>query len=303
VLIEAGPRILPGFEPSLASKATRELEQLGVQIWTHSRVTKISPAGVCVGEEQLSATNVLWAAGVQASPLGRDLQTAVDRQGRVVVGEDLSVAGHPEVFVVGDQAHFRPEGRATPLPGVATVALQQGQCVARTIIGELKGQPRAAFEYNDKGQMAAIGHRRAVMQRGRFRSAGVFAWLMWLLVHIYFLSGFKNRVFVLIQWGWSYLTFARGSRLIVERDWRSYAPGKSQRTLASTSRSSSVPPATTLGTVGLRPGIPRSVSTSISPPRRLPKAPPGVAEFEPSPLPAERAASVTDDPSGFVPST
>lgn len=222
VLVEAGPRILPSFEASLASRATRELEQLGVQLWTHSRVTRISPRGVYVGEEHLTASTVLWAAGVQASPLGRDLPAPRDPQGRVVVAPDMSVPGHSEVFVVGDQSHFRPEGKQQPLPGVATVALQQGIFVARAILADLAGTPRGAFVYRDKGQMAAIGRRRAVMQRGRFHSAGVFAWLMWLLVHIYFLSGFKNRMFVLVQWGWSYLTFARGSRLIESREWRSY---------------------------------------------------------------------------------
>jgi NADH:ubiquinone reductase (H+-translocating) len=222
VLVEAGPRILPSFDPELASKATRELEQLGVQLWTNSRVTRITPQGVYVGEEHLTASTVLWAAGVQASPLGRDLHVPRDPQGRVVVGPDLSIPGQSDVFVAGDQAHSKPEGSERALPGVATVALQQGQHVAASILADLSGTPRVPFAFRDKGQMAAIGRRRAVMQRGRWRSAGVFAWLMWLLVHIYFLSGFKNRLFVLMKWGWSYLTFARGSRLIVSRDWRSY---------------------------------------------------------------------------------
>lgn len=223
VLVEAGPRILPAFDTSLASRATRELEQLGVQLWTHARVTRITARGVYVGEEHLGASTVLWAAGVQASQLGQDLQVPRDPQGRVLVGADLSIPGRKEVFVVGDQAHCRLEGSERALPGVATVAIQQGSFVARTIQNDLRGQPRRAFAFRDKGQMAAIGRRRAVMQRGRFRSAGVFAWLMWLLVHIYFLSGFKNRLFVLMQWSWSYLTFARGSRLIESREWRSYS--------------------------------------------------------------------------------
>jgi NADH dehydrogenase len=223
VLVEAGPRILPAFAPALASRATRELEQLGVQLWTHARVTRISPRGVYVGEEHLSSSTVLWAAGVQASHLGKDLHVPRDPQGRVLVGADLSVPGRSEVFVVGDQAHCRPRGAERPLPGVATVAIQQGLYVAKTILSDSAGTPRRPFVFKDKGQMAAIGRRRAVMQRGRFRSAGVFAWLMWLLVHIYFLSGFKNRLFVLMQWSWSYLTFARGSRLIESKDWRSYA--------------------------------------------------------------------------------
>ena len=223
VLLEAGPRILPSFDAGLASRATRELEQLGVQVWTHSRVTGISERGVSVGDDQLTACTVLWAAGVQASPLGRDLRSARDPQGRVMVREDLSVPGHAEVFVVGDQAHCCPSGAARPLPGVATVALQQGRYVADVIRADLAGTARAPFRFRDKGQMAAIGRRRAVMERGRLRSTGVFAWLAWLLVHIYFLSGFRNRLAVLMKWGWSYLTFARGSRLIVSQDWRSYA--------------------------------------------------------------------------------
>ena len=223
VLVEAGPRILPAFAPALASRATRELEQLGVQLWTHARVTRISPRGVYVGEEHLSASTVLWAAGVQASHLGKDLHVPRDPQGRVLVGADLSIPGRSEVFVVGDQAHCRPRDAERALPGVATVAIQQWLHVARTILSDTVGAPRQPFVFKDKGQMAAIGRRRAVMQRGRFRSAGVFAWLMWLLVHIYFLSGFKNRLFVLMQWSWSYLTFSRGSRLIESKDWRSYA--------------------------------------------------------------------------------
>jgi len=223
VLVEAGPRILPAFDASLSSRATRELEQLGVQLWTHARVTRISPRGVYVGEEHLAASTVLWAAGVQASHLGQDLLVPRDPQGRVLVGADLSIPGRPEVFVVGDQAHCRPEGSERALPGVATVAIQQGLFVAQTILGDRSGTPREPFAFRDKGQMAAIGRRRAVMQRGRFRSAGVFAWLMWLLVHIYFLSGFKNRLFVLMQWSWSYLTFSRGSRLIESQHWRSYS--------------------------------------------------------------------------------
>jgi NADH dehydrogenase len=223
VLIEAGPRILASFEPLLSSRATSELERLGVQVWTNSSVTHISADGVYIGQEHLSATSVIWAAGVQASAVGASLNTEQDRQGRVIVGADLSVPGYPEVLVIGDQSHFRAPYMDRPLPGVASVAIQQGQHAARTIGADLDGVPRAEFRYRDKGQMATIGRRRAVMQRGGFRSAGVFAWFMWLLVHIYFLSGFRSRIFVLMQWSWSYLTFARGTRLIVEKEWRSHA--------------------------------------------------------------------------------
>jgi NADH dehydrogenase len=226
VLIEAGPRILASFDPMLSSRATSELERLGVQVWTNSSVTNISSDGVFIGQEHLSATSVIWAAGVQASPLGKSLGTEQDRQGRVVVRADLSVPGYPEVLVIGDQSHFRAPYMDRALPGVASVAIQQGQHAARTICADLDGTVRSEFRYHDKGQMATIGRRRAVMQRGGFRSAGVFAWFMWLLVHIYFLSGFKSRLFVLMQWSWSYLTFARGTRLIVEKEWRSHSGRK-----------------------------------------------------------------------------
>jgi len=223
VLIEAGPRILPSFDPELSSRATTELERLGVQLWTNSTVTQINADGVFVGQEHLASASVLWAAGVQASAIGAHLGAPQDRQGRVIVGADLSVPGYPEVLVIGDQAHFKAPHMERPLPGVASVAIQQGKHAAEIIAADLEGRRRTQFNYLDKGQMATIGRRRAVMQRGGYRSAGMLAWVMWLLVHIYFLSGFRNRLFVMIQWSWSYLTFARGTRLIVEKEWRSHA--------------------------------------------------------------------------------
>jgi NADH:quinone reductase (non-electrogenic) len=226
VLIEAGPRILPSFEPELSSKATSELERLGVQLWTNSTVTNINGNGVFVGEEHLAASSVIWAAGVQASAIGAFMFTEQDRSGRVRVNADLSVPGYPEVLVVGDQACFQAPYMERPLPGVASVAIQQGKHAADVIVADLEGRKRSGFRYLDKGQMATIGRRRAVMQFGNFRSAGVFAWSVWLFVHIYFLSGFRNRLFVMIQWAWSYLTFARGTRLIVEKEWRSYGARK-----------------------------------------------------------------------------
>jgi NADH dehydrogenase len=141
----------------------------------------------------------------------------------VIDGADLSVPGYPEVLVIGDQAHFKAPHMDRPLPGVASVAIQQGRHAAEIIAADLEGRRRSQFRYLDKGQMATIGRRRAVMQRGSYRSAGMLAWVLWLFVHIYFLSGFRNRLFVMIQWSWSYLTFARGTRLIVEKEWRSHA--------------------------------------------------------------------------------
>jgi NADH dehydrogenase len=218
ILIEAGPRILPSFSLRLSSRAVRDLEQLGVQVWTESMVTRVSGEGVQVGAEQIEARTVLWAAGVRASPLGASLGVPVDAQGRVLVGPDLTIPGHPEVFVAGDLAHLKQEGRI--LPGVATVALQQGRYVARAM--QQSPADREPFVYWDKGQMATIGRRRAVLESGGVRLAGFAAWIAWLLVHIYYLTGFRNRILVLIQWAWSYFTFARGARLIVEKSWRSY---------------------------------------------------------------------------------
>jgi NADH dehydrogenase len=219
ILIEAGPRILPSFPAELARRATRDLESLGVQVWTASAVTHIDDKGVEVGPERIQAATALWAAGVQPSPLAKSLGTPLDRVGRVIVEPDLSVPGHPEIFVIGDMACAR-DAQGRPLPGLAPVAKQQGQHVARNIARTLRGEPRLPFHYDDRGQMATIGRSRAICDLGRVRFAGFPAWLAWLVVHIYFLVGFKNRLFVVLSWAWSYLTFRRGARLIVERDWR-----------------------------------------------------------------------------------
>ncbi len=221
ILIEAGPRILPSFAPALSARAMRDLEKLGVQVWTESRVTNIDGSGVTVGAERIATRTALWAAGVQASELSRTLPAEPDRMGRVPVDDHLRLVNHPEVFVIGDQACAKgPDGR--PLPGVATVALQQGRYVA-DLIRALRSQREVRpFRYWDKGQLATIGRRRALLQSGSLKLAGFVAWIAWLLVHIYYLSGFRNRVLVLIQWAWSYATFSRGARLVVEKTWRSY---------------------------------------------------------------------------------
>jgi NADH:ubiquinone reductase (H+-translocating) len=222
VLVEAGPRILPSFEPTLASQAARELERLGVQLWVNSRVTEINAAGVHVGADQLACNTVIWGAGVQASALGSSLPATRDAQGRVVVGADLTIEADGRVFVIGDQAHFKADGAERPLPGVATVAIQQGRHAARVILADIAGRPRPPFCFQDRGQLATIGRRRAVLQRGGFRLAGLVAWVLWLTVHIYFLVGLENRMIVVLRWLWSYLTFSRGARLIVEKQWHSY---------------------------------------------------------------------------------
>ncbi len=219
VLIEAGPRILPMFSESLAARAVRDLEQLGVQVWTSSPVTRIDADGVEVAAKRIRAATVLWAAGVSASELGGRCGVETDRQGRVVVNADLTIPNHPNVFVAGDQAYYQ-HGSERPLPGVAPVAMQQGRFVADCIIRDLNQQPRHEFRYVDKGQLATIGRRRAIAQIGGMSFRGFFAWLVWLVVHIYYLTGFKNRLFVILSWGWSYLTFRRGARLIVGKDRR-----------------------------------------------------------------------------------
>jgi NADH dehydrogenase len=219
ILIEAGPRILPSFPESLAKRAMRDLEALGVQVWTGAPVTRVDATGVEVGRERIEAATTLWAAGVAASPLGKALGLATDRLGRVQVGPDLALPEHPEVFVLGDQAHAAgPDGR--PLPGLAPVAMQAGRFAARAIHDQLRGKPRGRFVYRDRGQMATIGRSRAICDTGRLRFGGFAAWVFWLCVHIYFLVGFKNRLFVVIQWAWSYLTYGRGARLIYSPDWR-----------------------------------------------------------------------------------
>lgn len=215
ILVEGGSRILPMFDQKLSSRATRDLEKLGVQVWTSSLVTDVSLDGVRIGEEYIEAATVLWAAGVQASPLGQQLKLATDRVGRVHVNADLSVEDHPRVFVAGDQACCVSDG--APLPGVAPVAMQQGRFLAQTIVRDLAGQPREAFRYVDKGSMATIGRSRAIVQTGGRQFTGFFAWWMWLVVHIYYLTGFRNRLFVVMNWAWSYLTWRRGARLIVGR--------------------------------------------------------------------------------------
>jgi len=229
ILIEAGPTIMTSFGPELAARAARDLEALGVQIWTSSKVTDIDATGVQVGQERIRTGTVLWAAGVKASELGASLGAERDGQGRVKVTPELTVPGHPELFVLGDMALVIGEN-GKPLPGVAPAALQQGRYAASTILDDLRGRPRKPFAYLDKGQMATIGRSRAVVQTGKLHLSGLLAWFAWLVIHIYYLSGFKNRLFVLIQWAFSYLTFARGARLIVDKHWRMYPDAAPQPT-------------------------------------------------------------------------
>ena len=186
--------------------------------------------GLDIGRERIEAATVIWAAGIKASELNRDLSKEQDRLGRVTVDADLGLPGYPEIFVAGDQARCL-DRNGEPLPGVAPVALQQGRHVARNILAEIGGEARRAFSYFDKGQMSTVGRSRAIVEMGPLRFTGFFAWITWLVVHIYFLTGFKNRLFVVLQWATAYFTFTRGARLIVDRDWRFYpeADGKEER--------------------------------------------------------------------------
>ncbi len=213
LLVEAGPSILSSYPEDLQRSAVSQLQHLGVEVRTNSPVSDIRSGQVRIGEEVVPAEVVLWAAGVAASSLGPALGAPVDKAGRVFVEPDLSLPGHREVFVIGDLATLKDkDGR--PLPGVAPVAMQQGAWVARQIKGDLNGKPREAFHYFDKGSLATIGRAAAIAQFGKIHISGFIAWLSWLFVHILFLIGFRNRIVVMLQWAWSYLTYERAAWLI-----------------------------------------------------------------------------------------
>lgn len=216
ILVEGTDRVLPAYPPSLSASARRQLEELGVEVRTGTLVTQVSSDSVTFDSgETLEARTILWAAGVQGSPLGRMLGCEVDRAGRVMVEPDLSLPGRPEVFVAGDLAAIRnPDGSL--VPGVAPAAIQQGRHVAGQITADIEGRPRTPFRYRDKGSLATIGRARAVADLPGLRFGGILAWLAWLAVHIYFLIGVRNRTFVFLSWAWSYLTFRRGARIITE---------------------------------------------------------------------------------------
>jgi len=213
VLLEAGPSVLAAYSEDLRQSAKRQLERLGVEVRLNSAVSDVRPGVIHVGGEVMQATVVLWAAGVSASPLGHALGGPVDRAGRVLIEADLSLPGHPEVFVIGDLASLK-QAEGMQLPGVAPVAMQQGHWVAQQVAADLAGNPRTPFRYVDKGSLATIGRAAAVAQFGRLHISGYFAWLSWLFIHIFFLIGFRNRILVMIQWAWSYFTYDRSARLI-----------------------------------------------------------------------------------------
>ena len=214
ILIEAGPRILPSFPEDLAARAMRDLEDLGVEVRVNSAVTKVGPDGVWIGDERINARTAFWAAGNNASPLGRLLDVPHDRAGRIEVNPDLSAPGHPEIFIVGDLVALVQDGR--PVPGVGPAAIQEGAFAAKNILRDLARQPRANFRYRNKGDLATIGRSRAIADFGKVRFAGRPAWFLWLFVHIMYLVGFRNRITVLIEWAYAYFTNQAGVRLITD---------------------------------------------------------------------------------------
>jgi NADH:ubiquinone reductase (H+-translocating) len=217
VLVEAGPTILPAFPEKLRDAARASLRRLGVEVRENTAVTAVDAAGVDLGgSERLAAKTVLWTAGVAASPIVRTLGVPVDRAGRAIVEPDLSIPGHPEVFVIGDAAAFLHQ-TGKPLPGVAQVAMQGAAHAAGNVLRLLERQPTRQFEYHDKGNLAIVGRGSAIADLGWTRFSGVLAWLFWLFVHIFMLIGFRNRLAVMLQWGIAYFTFQRSVRLITNR--------------------------------------------------------------------------------------
>ena len=211
VLVEGSDRVLPPYPPDLSEKALAQLERLGVTVWLGKRVTGVDAEGVTMGAERLQAKTVLWAAGVASSPLGGTLGVPLDRAGRVKVEPDLSLPGHPEVFVAGDLAAV--EG----VPGIAPAAKQMGRHAAKNILRRLAGQPSVKFTYRDYGQLATIGRNSAVAEMGKLKLSGYPAWLTWLIAHIYFLINFRNRIVVMLDWAWAYWTYQRYARIIIRK--------------------------------------------------------------------------------------
>ncbi|MCC6907158.1 MAG: NAD(P)/FAD-dependent oxidoreductase [Phycisphaerales bacterium] len=218
ILFEGADRVLPPFPPELSRRAQRDLERMGVEVRLNSIVTNITTHGVSVGDEFIPVRNVFWAAGVRASSVGRSLGVALDRAGRVVVNADLTIPGHSEVFVVGDLAAARSADTNDPVPGVAQAAIQMGryagQVIAREVTGRAMPAERSGFVYRDKGSIAIIGKAKAVAHIGQWKLGGFLAWLLWGVVHILFLIGFRNRVLVLLSWVWGWLLNTRDARLI-----------------------------------------------------------------------------------------
>ena len=213
VLVEGDKRVISAFPEDLSAKALEQLKELGVEVHTGVHATNLTEAGLQVGDEFIPCRVKIWAAGNIASFVGKTTGAPVDRAGRVIVNDDLTIPGHPEVQVIGDLANFSHDG-GKPLPGVSPVAMQQGRHASRNILAMMNDEKPRRFRYWDKGSMATIGRNRAVADLHWFHLSGLPAWLAWLFVHIIFLVGFRNRLAVLIQWAWAYVTFNKGARLI-----------------------------------------------------------------------------------------
>jgi NADH:ubiquinone reductase (H+-translocating) len=213
ILVESGPRVLLPFDPILSDAASRSLKNLGVDVRLGATVTDCDCSSVTIAHERIETRTIIWAAGVKASPVAQWLGANSDRAGRLKVEADFSVPGHKNIFVIGDAACVAGEDGKI-LPGVAPVAKQQGRYLANLLIAQARGETLPSFRYRDFGLLATIGRKRAVVQFGRIRLTGLVAWLLWSIAHVYFLIGFRNRIAVALTWGWSYLTFQRGTRLI-----------------------------------------------------------------------------------------
>lgn len=212
ILVEGMDRVLPPYPPDLSARARRQLEHFDVEVRTGAMVTAVDAAGVTLGAERIEARTVVWAAGVQASPIGRSLGAPIDKAGRVRVNPDLSLPGSPNVFVAGDLAYLEQGGGQ--VPGVAPAAIQEGRHAARNVMRLVAGRSTLPFRYRDKGSLATIGRAAAVADLGRVHLGGWVAWMAWLTIHIFFLIGFRNRILVILQWAWAYVTRRRGARLI-----------------------------------------------------------------------------------------
>src|SRR5262249_41163455 len=216
ILLEGGPRVLPAYTEDLSASAQRQLEQLHVEVRTNTMVTNIGPGLVWVGNEKIEGAVTVWAAGGKASRVSNTLCCETDRSGRVIVNDRLNVEGHPEFFVIGDLAHFEQNG--APVPGVAPVAIQMGQYVAKEIRRRVENKPSRPFTYWDKGSMATIGRTKGIAQIGKIHLSGFIAWAAWLFIHLIYLIGYRNRFSVLLNWGWQYLSWQSGARLITGSD-------------------------------------------------------------------------------------
>lgn len=218
ILLEGGPRVLPTYSEQSSQRAHRDLEELGVEVHVNSLVTGITPEGVQVGDTFIPARTVMWGAGNAASPLAQSFGMPLDRVGRVPVERNLTIPGHPNVYVIGDLATLQQDN-GLPVPGVAPAAMQQGRWAARNIVRAERGEPLRPFRYRNKGELATIGRNRAIAEFGRLKFGGVIAWLLWLFVHIMYLAGFRNRLLVLGEWAYAYVTYRRGARLILPSEW------------------------------------------------------------------------------------